>query len=87
MLLQAGDKGVQKVDGITLGTSLVTGAVGVVLLRRLAMFPAPIANTGYSFGWEQIATKLQPDSALSLMFVNTNTNLPWVWFNPIFVEG
>lgn len=35
-VLQAGDTGVQSVQSITLGTSLVSGAIGITLRRKLA---------------------------------------------------
>ena len=43
--LQAGDIGVRSVQSVTLGTSLVTGAVSLVLYRRLATQSVSLANT------------------------------------------
>lgn len=45
-LLAAGDKGVRSIQSITLGTSLVTGAVSLLVARHLALVPATIANVG-----------------------------------------
>lgn len=87
MNLQAGDVGVQKVDGITLNTSLVTGAVGLVIVRRIATLNTTVAYVGDTAGWERVAEKLWAGSALNIMVLNANTNLPWVWMTPIFVEG
>lgn len=38
-LLQAGDKGVRSIEGITLGTSLAAGAVSLLIARPLALVP------------------------------------------------
>lgn len=45
-LLQAGDRGIQNIASITLGTSLVTGAVSLILFRPLVFVPSPVANVG-----------------------------------------
>lgn len=52
-MLQAGDKGVRSIEGITLGTSLVTGSVSLLIARQLAAAPVAIANVGQSFPSEQ----------------------------------
>lgn len=44
--LAAGDKGVRSVQSVTLGTSLVTGAVSLILARPLANQPNLVANVG-----------------------------------------
>lgn len=44
--LQAGDHGVRSVQSVTLGTSLVTGAVSLILARPLISQPALVANVG-----------------------------------------
>lgn len=44
--LQAGDRGVRTITGVTLNTSLVTGAISIVLFRPLAAVPVPLANVG-----------------------------------------
>lgn len=46
--LAAGDRGIRNIASITLGTSLVTGAISLVLYRPLAWTPAPAANIGGS---------------------------------------
>lgn len=45
--LAAGDRGVRSCQGVTLGTSLVTGAVSLVLYRELAKVSIPVINTGF----------------------------------------
>lgn len=44
--LAAGDKGVRSVQSVTLGTSLVAGAVSLILARPLANQPNLVANVG-----------------------------------------
>lgn len=44
--LQAGDRGIRTITAVTLGTSLVTGAVSLVLYRPLTMVSAPAPNIG-----------------------------------------
>lgn len=42
--LQAGDKGVRSIQGITLGTSLVTGSVSLFIARDIATIGNPVPN-------------------------------------------
>lgn len=44
--LAAGDRGVRSIESVTLGTSLVTGAVSVVMYRKLFSLPNTIVNMG-----------------------------------------
>lgn len=44
--LAAGDRGVRSVESLTLGTSLVTGAVSLVIYRTIASVVNPVANVG-----------------------------------------
>lgn len=44
--LQAGDKGVRSIQTLTLGTSLVTGAVSLVIARQVATYSAVVPNIG-----------------------------------------
>lgn len=44
--LAAGDDGVRSVQSVTLGTSLVTGTVHLVLYRPILSIPVPLAGTG-----------------------------------------
>lgn len=77
MPLQAGDKGVQKIDSITIGgTAAATGSVNVVLARRLAQFDVRVANGSDPQAWDMIGAPevfaasalwlvVQPDSTAS----------------------
>lgn len=44
--LAAGDKGVRSIQTVTLGTSLVTGTVSLLVARPLAVVPAGVPNAG-----------------------------------------
>lgn len=44
--LAAGDDGIRTIASVTLGTSLVTGAVSLVLYRPIVYIPSPVANIG-----------------------------------------
>ncbi len=45
-LLQAGDKGIQSIQTVTLGTSYVTGTISVILFRPLAATSCALPNAG-----------------------------------------
>lgn len=44
--LQAGDKGIRSIQSISLVTSLVTGAISLVMYRQLAFIPNTVVNVG-----------------------------------------
>lgn len=44
--LQAGDHGVQAINSITFGTSLVSGAVSLIIYRPIVQLPINASNTG-----------------------------------------
>jgi hypothetical protein len=46
--LQAGDTGIRSIQSITLGTSLVTGTVSLILYRQITTIGTPLANTSYA---------------------------------------
>jgi hypothetical protein len=64
--LQAGDKGVRKIDSITVGgTVATTGSVNVLLVRRLADFDVRVANGLDAQAWDLIgAPAVFADSCL-----------------------
>jgi hypothetical protein len=68
MPLQAGDKGVQKIESIIVGgTVATTGSVNVVVARRLAEFDIRIANAADLQAWDAIGSpEVFADSALFL---------------------
>lgn len=75
--LQAGDKGVQKIESVTVGGVVATtGTFNVVVARRLADFDVRISNGLDSQGWDQVGGPVvfansalwpvfQPDSTAS----------------------
>jgi hypothetical protein len=46
--LQAGDQGIRSIQSLTLGTSLVSGTVSLVVYRQIAAIGTPLANTSYT---------------------------------------
>jgi hypothetical protein len=44
--LQAGDRGIRSIESITLGTTYGGGSISLLLIRKLAEVPNPIANVG-----------------------------------------
>lgn len=44
--LQAGDKGIGSIQSITLGTSLVTGAISIICFNPMTSVSIPLANSG-----------------------------------------
>ncbi|HRK46451.1 MAG TPA: hypothetical protein PK324_12550, partial [Nocardioides sp.] len=52
-MLQAGDRGVRSIQSITLGTSLVSGTVHLLLLRHLASLPF-VASGRVEAAWDQL---------------------------------
>ena len=46
--LQAGDRGVRSIESITLGTSLVTGSVSLLIARQVAMIGTTVVNVAAS---------------------------------------
>lgn len=64
--LQSGDVGVQSVQGVTLGTSLVSGSISLVLARRLAAAPIPAGSGAQSLSFFELGQRLYDGSALQL---------------------
>jgi hypothetical protein len=66
-MLAPGDVGVQSIQSITLGTSLVTGSVSLVCYRLVASVPTPTASSTALADWTQLG--------LPVMY---NTSVPWM---------
>jgi hypothetical protein len=63
--LYPGDTGVRSIDGIRLGTSLVSGAVSAVLFRRVCSAPKNRTNDSVQYDWMQLGLpKLYDNTAL-----------------------
>lgn len=68
--LAAGDTGIRSIEGITLGTSLVSGTVHLVLFRVLARIPVLLANSGDVFDAQRLGMpRVFNDSVPFLYFI------------------
>ena len=65
--LQDGDLGVQSIQSITLGTSLVSGTISLVMYRQLASMPTFSANTGNYINLGAGGVQLYPGACLHLL--------------------
>ncbi len=74
--LAAGDRGVRDIASITLGTSYGGGAISLVLLRKLASVPNPVANVGgimNKLTSDPTGVKLYNGTAIFLSYVSSAT--------------
>lgn len=71
--LQAGDKGIRSIQSITLGTSLVTGAISLVLFRQIAFIPNPVANIGAGSDPNKRNTRIYNGTAFWWTYVSSAT--------------
>lgn len=74
--LAAGDRGVRSIESITLGTSYAGGSISLVLLRKLASIPNPVANVGGIMNKivnEPTGTKIFNGTALFLSYMSSAT--------------
>jgi hypothetical protein len=85
--LQSGDTGVRSIESITLGTSLVTGAVGLVIGRKLAFLPCPAANVATNLGFDDIGVQMWPGSAVFLTILQSATTATTLTGTLTFAEG
>lgn len=69
MPLQAGDKGVQKIESVTVGGTVAsTGSFNVIVARRVASFGGRVANYNDIRGWDTTGgPEIFADSALWLV--------------------
>jgi hypothetical protein len=75
MPLQSGDKGVQRIDSLTVGgTVATTGTVNVIVARRLGEFDVRVANGLDSQAWDLLgAPEVFADSAFWLVGMPDST--------------
>jgi hypothetical protein len=74
--LAAGDRGIRSIESITLGTSYVAGAISVVLLRKIASVPNPVANVGgimNKLTTDPTGVKLYSGTALFFTYISSAT--------------
>lgn len=85
--LAAGDKGVRSVEGLTLGTSLVTGAVSLVAYRRLCA-AGVLANILETKDWQQLGMpELWDDTVPWLTFLPSATTAVTVQGSLVYSHG
>lgn len=85
--LQSGDQGVRSVDSVTLGTTLVSGSVGIVLRRRLASINMAVGNQGDFRGFMDIGQKLHDDMALEFLQLSISAAAQHVFGSVMTIEG
>lgn len=81
--LQAGDRGVQSIQSVTLGTSLVTGAVSIVVYRQVSLTPAMQANGGSStslMNAQPAGARLWNGSCLQLSYLPSTTTATTIYW-------
>lgn len=80
MPLQAGDKGVQRIESITIGgTAAASGSVNVILARRLATFDIRVLNSMDAQGWDLTGGPIVFDTSCLWPVIqadSTSTGLP-----------
>lgn len=72
--LQAGDKGVRSIQSITLGTSLVTGSVSLMVARPMHMVSVQTNNVAVAYRYPDPGTRLYTGTCLQLFTKNTAGN-------------
>ena len=60
----AGDKGVQSIQSVTLGTSLGGGAISVIIARPILFAGTPTINTQFINDYAHPGIQIWPDSCL-----------------------
>jgi hypothetical protein len=65
--LDAGDRGVQSIQSISLGTSLVTGSVSLIIARPVASWAVSLANIGFTNVYQSPGLRLW-NGTCGLMF-------------------
>lgn len=85
--MQSGDSGVRSIESITLGTSLVSGSVGLVLRRRLASINVSVANQGDFRNFFDIGQKLWNGMAMEVLTLVVTTTAQNLFGSVSVVEG
>ncbi len=89
MTLQAGDKGVQKIDNVIVGGVVATtGTFNVILARNLASFDIRVANAIDAQGWDLIGSpQVFADSAFFLAPQPDGGGTPVCTLNMTVING
>lgn len=86
--LQAGDTGVRSVQGVTLGTSYVSGTVHLVCFRPIARIATPSSNTGYAADFAALGLpKVWDSSVLAMRYLASGTAVGAVSGSLSFAQG
>jgi len=85
--LAAGDRGVQKIESVTVGGTVASaGAFNIIIARRLARFDIRVANAQDTQGWDIMgAPQIYADSALWMVSQpdGTSSGTPYLEFDII----
>lgn len=72
--LQAGDVGIRSIQGLTLGTSYVSGTIHLIAYRLIARIPTPNANIGADRDFAGLGLpKVWDNSVLAMRYMPTGT--------------
>lgn len=86
--LQAGDLGVRSIQGLTLGTSYVSGTIHLIAYRLIARIPTPTANIGNDRDFAALGLpKVWDSSVLTMRYLPTGTAIGAVAGSLNFAQG
>jgi hypothetical protein len=86
--LQIGDTGIQSIQSITLGTSYVSGAVNLVMIRDISYVGFTSVSSGMTLDWAQLGfPQLYNGTALSFWIMPTGTGITTVAGHINFSQG
>jgi len=84
--LQAGDKGVRSIQSITLGTSLVTGSVSLIVARPMQMASSQTNNVAVANKYPDPGTRLYTGTCLLPFTKNTAANTTTIAGHIVVIE-
>lgn len=86
--LQAGDKGVRSIEGITLGTSYGTGVVHLVLYRPIISIACVAITGGESLDAVQLGfPRIYDNSCLFFVSISSSTGVKRAFAQLVFAQG
>ena len=84
--LQAGDKGIRSIQSVTLGTSLVTGAISIICFNPMASASVPLANSGSLAYSKRLDLRLYDGHCLLPFWLASSTTAVTINGNIYFVN-
>ena len=84
--LQAGDKGIRSIQSVTLGTSLVTGAISIICFNPVASASVPLANSGSLAYSKRLDLRLYDGHCLLSFWLASSTTAVTINGNIYFVN-